>query len=76
LRRRQHRETTDFQEVGAEYARLTLEDFHGTAEVIVFPEAWARLNSVIRADGAYLSSAVTFRATATRNRHRLSSTAR
>ena len=39
---------------GAEYARLTLEDFHGTAEVIVFPEAWARLNSVIRADGAYL----------------------
>src|SRR5437867_286512 len=33
---------------GAEYARLTLEDFHGAAEVIVFPEAWARLNSVIR----------------------------
>jgi len=39
---------------GAEYARLTLEDFHGAAEVIVFPEAWARLNSVIRVDGAYL----------------------
>ncbi|PYP54941.1 MAG: hypothetical protein DMD40_15020, partial [Gemmatimonadetes bacterium] len=39
---------------GAEYARLTLEDFHGAAEVIVFPEAWAKLNSVIRVDGAYL----------------------
>ncbi|HWC75614.1 MAG TPA: DNA polymerase III subunit alpha, partial [Gemmatimonadales bacterium] len=39
---------------GAEYARLTLEDFHGTAEALVFPESWAKLNSVIRADGAYL----------------------
>ncbi|MGE5802285.1 MAG: DNA polymerase III subunit alpha [Gemmatimonadota bacterium] len=39
---------------GAEYARLTLEDFHGAAEALVFPEAWARLNSVIRADGSYL----------------------
>jgi DNA polymerase-3 subunit alpha len=39
---------------GAEYARLTLEDFHGTAEALVFPEAWAKLNSVIQADGAYL----------------------
>ncbi|HEY7194305.1 MAG TPA: DNA polymerase III subunit alpha [Gemmatimonadales bacterium] len=39
---------------GAEYARLTLEDFHGAAEALVFPEAWAKLNSVIRADGAYL----------------------
>jgi DNA polymerase-3 subunit alpha len=39
---------------GAEYARLTLEDFHGAAEAIVFPEAWAKLNSVIRADGSYL----------------------
>ncbi|MBI1968029.1 MAG: DNA polymerase III subunit alpha, partial [Gemmatimonadetes bacterium] len=29
---------------GAEYARLTLEDFHGTADALVFPEAWARLN--------------------------------
>jgi len=39
---------------GAEYARLTLEDFHGAAEALVFPEAWAKLNGVIRADGAYL----------------------
>src|SRR2546427_1266641 len=39
---------------GAEYGRLTLEDFHGAAEALVFPEAWAKLNSVIRADGAYL----------------------
>jgi DNA polymerase-3 subunit alpha len=41
---------------GAEYARLTLEDFHGTAEALVFPEAWAKLNAVIRADGAFLLS--------------------
>ena len=39
---------------GAEYARLTLEDFHGAAEALVFPEAWAKLNGVIRSDGAYL----------------------
>jgi DNA polymerase-3 subunit alpha len=39
---------------GAEYARLTLEDFHGTAEALVFPEAWAKLNDVIRADSALL----------------------
>jgi len=39
---------------GAEYARLTLEDFTGTAEALVFPEAWAKLNGVIQADGAYL----------------------
>jgi DNA polymerase-3 subunit alpha len=39
---------------GAEYARLTLEDFHGTADALVFPEAWARLNDVIRADAALL----------------------
>jgi DNA polymerase III subunit alpha len=39
---------------GAEYARLTLEDFHGTAEALVFPEAWAKLNDVIRADRALL----------------------
>jgi DNA polymerase-3 subunit alpha len=39
---------------GAEYARLVLEDFHGTAEALVFPEAWARLNNVIRPDGALL----------------------
>src|SRR6185312_15560557 len=39
---------------GAEYARLTLEDFHGTAEVLVFPEAWAKLNTVIQTDGVML----------------------
>src|SRR6266851_5053225 len=39
---------------GAEYARLVLEDFHGAAEALVFPEAWARLNAVIQADSAYL----------------------
>jgi len=42
------------KKTGAEYARLTLEDFHGTAEALVFPEAWAKLNAVIRADGAFL----------------------
>jgi len=29
------------KKTGAEYARLTLEDFHGAAEALVFPEAWA-----------------------------------
>jgi len=41
---------------GAEYARLTLEDFHGTAEALVFPEAWAKLNEVIRPDSVLLLS--------------------
>lgn len=39
---------------GKEYARLTLEDFHGTAEVLVFPDAWARLNQTLREDVAVL----------------------
>src|SRR5881296_3808945 len=39
---------------GAEYARLTLEDFHGIADALVFPEAWAKLNDVIRTDRALL----------------------
>lgn len=39
---------------GAEYARLTLEDFHGTAEALVFPEAWAKLNDTIRPDRTLL----------------------
>ena len=42
------------KKTGAEYARLTLEDFHGTAEALVFPEAWAKLNDVIRPDQALL----------------------
>jgi len=44
------------KKTGAEYARLTLEDFHGTAEALVFPEAWAKLNEVIRTDRALLLS--------------------
>src|SRR5213596_3729904 len=39
---------------GAEYARVTLEDFHGTAEALVFPEAWANLSDAIRPDRALL----------------------
>ena len=31
-----------------------LEDFHGTAEAIVFPEAWAKLNRTILPDAALL----------------------
>jgi DNA polymerase-3 subunit alpha len=38
------------KKTGKEYARLTLEDFHGTAEAIVFPDAWSRLNQLIRED--------------------------
>jgi DNA polymerase-3 subunit alpha len=44
------------KKTGAEYARLTLEDFHGTAEALVFPEAWAKLNDLIRPDSALLLS--------------------
>jgi DNA polymerase-3 subunit alpha len=39
---------------GAEYARLTVEDFHGTAEALVFPEAWAKLSQIIRPDAVLL----------------------
>lgn len=39
---------------GAEYARLTVEDFHGMADAIVFPEAWSRLSQVITPDAALL----------------------
>ncbi len=42
------------KKTGKEYARLTLEDFHGTAEAIVFPDSWAKLNQVIREDLAVL----------------------
>ncbi len=42
------------KKTGKEYARLVLEDFHGTAEAIVFPDAWAKLNSVIKEDLAVL----------------------
>ena len=42
------------KKTGKEYARVVLEDFHGTAEAIVFPEAWAKLNQVVLADQALL----------------------
>jgi DNA polymerase-3 subunit alpha len=42
------------KKTGKEYARLVLEDFHGTAEAIVFPEAWAKLNQIIFADSSLL----------------------
>jgi DNA polymerase-3 subunit alpha len=42
------------KKTGKEYARLVLEDFHGTAEAIVFPDAWAKLNQTVVADAALL----------------------
>jgi DNA polymerase-3 subunit alpha len=42
------------KKTGKEYARLVLEDFHGTAEAIVFPEAWSKLNQIIAPDSALL----------------------
>ncbi|MGH7560605.1 MAG: DNA polymerase III subunit alpha [Gemmatimonadales bacterium] len=42
------------KKTGKEYARIVLEDFHGAAEAIVFPDAWARLNQVIGEDRAVL----------------------
>ena len=44
------------KKTGKEYARLVLEDFHGTAEAIVFPDAWAKLNGIILPDAALLLS--------------------
>jgi DNA polymerase-3 subunit alpha len=44
------------KKTGKEYARLVVEDFHGTAEAIVFPEAWAKLNQIILPDSALLLS--------------------
>ncbi|MEZ4457288.1 MAG: DNA polymerase III subunit alpha [Gemmatimonadales bacterium] len=42
------------KKTGKEYARLVLEDFHGTGEAIVFPEAWAQLNQAITEDACLL----------------------
>jgi DNA polymerase-3 subunit alpha len=42
------------KKTGKEYARLVLEDFHGTGEGIVFPEAWATLNQTIVDDACLL----------------------
>jgi DNA polymerase-3 subunit alpha len=35
---------------GAEFARLTVEDFSGSAEILVFPEAWAAISDRVRPD--------------------------
>jgi DNA polymerase III subunit alpha len=35
---------------GAEFARLTVEDFSGSSEVLVFPEAWTMLGDRVKAD--------------------------
>ena len=35
---------------GSEFARLTIEDFSGSAEVLIFPEKWAVLHDQIRTD--------------------------
>jgi DNA polymerase-3 subunit alpha len=42
------------KKTGKEYARLVLEDFHGTGEAIVFPEAWSTLNQTIVDDACLL----------------------
>ena len=42
------------KKTGAEYARLTLEDFHGTADALVFPQTWSRLSRVVQTDAALL----------------------
>jgi DNA polymerase-3 subunit alpha len=42
------------KKTGKEYARLTLEDFHGTAEAICFPDAWSKLNQIVTVDSALL----------------------
>jgi DNA polymerase-3 subunit alpha len=42
------------KKTGKEYARLVLEDFHGTAEAIVFPDAWAKLNQAVVTDASVL----------------------
>ena len=35
---------------GAEFARLTIEDFSGSSEVLVFPEAWSVICDQVKAD--------------------------
>ena len=35
---------------GAEFARLTVEDFSGSAEILVFPEAWAAIHDRVKTD--------------------------
>jgi DNA polymerase-3 subunit alpha len=38
------------KKTGAEFARLTVEDFSGSSEVLVFPEAWGLLGDRMRTD--------------------------
>ncbi|HEX7929085.1 MAG TPA: hypothetical protein VF678_15930, partial [bacterium] len=35
---------------GSEFARLTVEDFSGSTEVLIFPEKWAAIGARIRSD--------------------------
>ena len=35
---------------GAEFARLTIEDFSGSSEVLVFPESWSVIHDQVKAD--------------------------
>ena len=35
---------------GAEFARLTIEDFSGSTEILVFPEAWASIGDRVKSD--------------------------
>src|SRR5205807_1199471 len=35
---------------GSEFARLTVEDFSGSSEVLIFPEKWAAISDRIRTD--------------------------
>lgn len=35
---------------GSEFARLTVEDFSGSAEVLIFPEKWAAISDQVRTD--------------------------
>jgi DNA polymerase-3 subunit alpha len=37
---------------GSEWGRITVEDFHGTATVLAFGDAWARYKDVLRQDAA------------------------
>ena len=47
---------------GAEFARLTVEDFSGSSEVLVFPEAWAALADRVRPEVPVLLRGRVFKA--------------
>jgi DNA polymerase-3 subunit alpha len=44
------------KKTGKEYARLVVEDFHGTAQALVFPDTWATINQTIVEDSCLLLS--------------------